>query len=45
MYFLTHVPARNHYEKYLHILRMKMKEYIIGQPFSWSKHRHRNWEG
>ena len=31
---LTHFPARDHYESYLHILGVKMKEtYIFGQRF------------
>ena len=31
----THFPARDHYEKYLHILGMKIKEiFIFGQLLS-----------
>ena len=42
----THFPARDHYEKYLCILEMKIKEtFISGQRFSWSKHRSRNEQG
>ena len=34
-----HFIARDHYEKYLHILGMKMKEiFIFGQRSSGSKH-------